>query len=277
VERPWERGGFRHPRLKPWVAENRARLESALLTMGRAWFAEGKPEGSAVIGGFEGWSHTIGGVLEVAGVSGFLANLSEMYERAADGTRDWSAFLEAWRVTYGDEAHTTKQVAADLHDEANDKLRDALPDEFGTIVLDRPDKGLTRKIGKAFAKREGRRHGPEGLHLARAGSKANATQWTVRPAPDGPAEKRSFISLITFSHPSRSRPLEGGTEPKQTNETNKLILTPDTSGSEPDTNDSEVGTSSLRAAPRESGITDEQEQRISELVREGMQRSWAET
>jgi hypothetical protein len=206
VERPWERGGFRHPNLKPWIAAKRARLVSALLTMGRAWFAEGKPEGSAVIGSFEGWSHTVGGVLEVAGVSGFLSNLSEMYERAADGTRDWSAFLEAWRATYSGEARTTKQVAADLHEEAKGHLREALPDEFGTTVPEHPDKGLSRKLGKAFAKREGRRHGPNGLHLVRAGSKNNATQWAVRPAPDGPAEELSLISLISSPPPSRARP-----------------------------------------------------------------------
>jgi hypothetical protein len=238
VERPWERGGFRHPNLKSWIAENRARLVSALLMMGRAWFAERKPEGSAVIGGFEGWSHTIGGVLDVAGVSGFLDNLSELYERAADGTRDWSAFLAAWREIYVNEARTTKQVAADLYDEANDRLREALPDEFVTIVPGHPDKGLSRKLGKAFSKREGRRHGPEGLHLVRAGSKDNATQWAVRPAPDGPAEKLSLISLLSSSPPSRGRPREGGIGPEQTKQTKKLIPKPYTSSSKEETIDS---------------------------------------
>jgi len=231
---------------------------SALLTMGRAWFAEGKPEGSAVIGSFEGWSHTVGGVLEVAGISGFLSNLSEMYERAADGTRDWSAFLEAWRATYSGEARTTKQAAADLHEEAKGHLREALPDEFGTTVPEHPDKGLSRKLGKAFAKREGRRHGPNGLHLVRAGSKNNATQWAVRPAPDGPAEELSLISLISPPAPSRPRPRGGENGPDLTKGTNKLIPDPDTSvgeisavGGIPTSDDSFPSVAELFANPPE--------------------------
>ena len=128
-------------------------------------------------------------------MAGFLDNLSEMYERAADGSREWTAFLEAWREVHGDEAKTTKQIAADLHDEAPKVLREALPEEFGGIDPDRPDKGLSRKLGKAFAKREGRRHGPTRLHLLRAGEKQRAARWAVRPAPSVPVEKVSIESL----------------------------------------------------------------------------------
>jgi hypothetical protein len=234
VERPWERGGFQHPNLKTWASENRAGLVTALLTLGRAWFAEGSPASSdtQAMGGFEGWSRTIGGVLEVAGVNGFLGNLGEMYERAADGMNEWAAFLSAWRDAYGEAGLTTKQIAADLHAEERAGLRAALPDEFGLIDPDRPDKGLTRRLGKAFAKREGRRHGPEGLHLKRAGSKDNATQWAVRVAPETPPEKISLISLISFPHPTRAHPRKSGSGPKQTNETNQTNTSDVVSSSE---------------------------------------------
>ncbi len=43
VAKPWERRGFRHPDLKGWVYRNRGDLLSALLTLGRGWFAEGCP------------------------------------------------------------------------------------------------------------------------------------------------------------------------------------------------------------------------------------------
>jgi hypothetical protein len=46
------------------------------------------------------------------------------------------------------------------HEEAKGHLREALPGEFGITVPEHPYKGLSRKLGKAFAKREGRRHGP---------------------------------------------------------------------------------------------------------------------
>ena len=280
VERPWERGGFRHPNLKPWVAENRARLVSALLTMGRAWFAEGKPvsNGAHTIGGFEGWSHTIGGVLEVAGVSGFLSNLSEMYERAADGTRDWSAFLEAWRETYADKALTTKQVAADLHDEKHARLRDALPDEFGAIIPGHPDKGLSRKLGKAFSKREGRRQGPDGLHLARAGSKDRAVQWTVRPAPDGPKERMSLMSLMSFSPLARARPRAHGTGGQQTQQTHQTHPETEASGSEQRSADPSNRREEPPTTPRGRAcrkLTDEEAAREKRLIAEGMTPRWA--
>jgi hypothetical protein len=244
VERPWQRAGFKHPELKAWVAANRSKLLSALLTMGRAWFAKGAPQGRATLGGFEGWAHTIGGVLEVAGISGFLANLDEMYERAADGTRDWTAFLEAWRKAYGDEARTTKEIAADLlHGEAHNGLRDALPEEFGTIVPERPDKGLTRRLGKAFSRREGRRHGDEGLYLARAGERKRALQWIVKAADGGPGERVSLVSLTSLSPPSRSRARERDNGPTQTHETRQTHSEAHTSSSEQSTSSCEASTS----------------------------------
>jgi hypothetical protein len=250
LERPWERSGFRHPHLKAWIAENRARLVSALLTLGRAWFAHGKPvaKEAPTLGGFEGWSRTIGGVLAVAGVEGFLDNLSEMYERAADGTNEWTAFLKAWQEVYGDAAHATKQVAADLHDREEARLREALPEEFGGIDPERPDKGLSRKLGKAFARREGRRHGPERLHLERVGSKKNATQWVVRTDPETPPAKVSLVSLVSLSHPTRARPRAGDNGGGETNETNKL--TPAGSGNAGSNND--IGQPSAASAQGEA-------------------------
>ena len=81
-DQPWLREGFRHPNLLAWVWQNRARLVAACLTLGRAWIAAGMPRHQKTIGSFEGWAQVMGGILEVAGVPGFLGNLKEMYERA---------------------------------------------------------------------------------------------------------------------------------------------------------------------------------------------------
>ena len=87
-DQPWLREGFRHPNLLAWVWQNRARLVAACLTLGRAWVAAGRPQHRKTIGSFEGWAEVMGGILEVAGVPGFLGNLKEMYERAdAEGAR----------------------------------------------------------------------------------------------------------------------------------------------------------------------------------------------
>ena len=247
VERPWQREGFKHPELKPWIAANRSKLLSALLTMGRAWFARGAPQGRITLGGFEGWAHTIGGVLDVAGISGFLANLDEMYERAADGTHDWSAFLEAWREAYGDEARTTKQLAADLHNSSEEyaALREALPDEFGIADPERPDKALSRRLGNRFKKREGKPHGERRLCLKRAGSHMNAKLWQVVKAPTGAGENVSLVSLVSLSHPNVHARARAKSEwgPNQTKQTHRLISETDASCSEVGTSGSEASTS----------------------------------
>ena len=89
VERPSQRSGFRHPRLIAWVRANRARLVAACLTLCQAWIAAGRPKGGRVVGSFESWSEVMGGVLEVAGIEGFL----EQHRRDERGIRRRDARL----------------------------------------------------------------------------------------------------------------------------------------------------------------------------------------
>ena len=75
-----QRGGVRHPELLGFVRENRPRIVSAGLTLCRAWFVAGCPDGTGgrqPFGKFEAWERVISGVLANAGVSGFLANLDQ--------------------------------------------------------------------------------------------------------------------------------------------------------------------------------------------------------
>ncbi len=70
--------GFRHPDLNTWVRANRARLVAACLTLCQAWIAAGRPRGQRSIGSYENWAGVIGGILETAGIDGFLGNIEEM-------------------------------------------------------------------------------------------------------------------------------------------------------------------------------------------------------
>jgi hypothetical protein len=102
-ERPWLRSGFRHENLMTWVAANRAELVSSALTLIQAWIVEGRPIGTAQrLGMFEDWSDVIGGVLEVAGIPGFLSNTSEFYQDADVEAAAASALVQVWwdRFTY---------------------------------------------------------------------------------------------------------------------------------------------------------------------------------
>jgi putative DNA primase/helicase len=101
VDQPWRREDFRHPDLMVWVRANRARLVAACLTLGRAWIAAGRPRGAPTIGSYESWAQVIGGVLDVAGIEGFLGNLDEMIEASdADGAM-WRSFVSAWWDRFG--------------------------------------------------------------------------------------------------------------------------------------------------------------------------------
>ncbi|MBA3414035.1 MAG: bifunctional DNA primase/polymerase [Chloroflexia bacterium] len=105
-DRPWLRESFRHFPLSPWVMQERAGLVAACLTLGRAWIAEGRPvpDDSPILGSFEDWSHVMAGVLAVAGVGGFLSNLSEFYEVSDTEGAGIRAFLASWWETHRESA-----------------------------------------------------------------------------------------------------------------------------------------------------------------------------
>jgi hypothetical protein len=79
-ERPWLRTGWTIPDLRSWSREHRASMIQAALIVVRRWFARGQPKGQRVLGMFESWAQVIGGILETAGISGFLTGLEEFYE-----------------------------------------------------------------------------------------------------------------------------------------------------------------------------------------------------
>lgn len=93
VADPHLRTGFRHGDLKAWVEEHRPALLTALLTLLRAWVVEGRPQGTQPLGSFDGWAALIGGVLDVAGVEGFLGNVAEMRARSATDDMEMQAHI----------------------------------------------------------------------------------------------------------------------------------------------------------------------------------------
>jgi putative DNA primase/helicase len=102
VERPWLRTGFRHPDLLGWIQERRPDLVWAFTTLIQAWMAAGRPRGTAPrLGMFEAWSETIGGILEVAGIEGFLGDLESGYIGSDRDHAAWNDFLTAWSERHG--------------------------------------------------------------------------------------------------------------------------------------------------------------------------------
>ncbi len=101
VDQPWRRETFRHPNLMGWVRANRGKLVAACLTLCQAWVAAGRPRGSRRLGGFEHWAETLGGVLDVAGITGFLGNIDEMIEASDTEGAAWRGFVQSWWERFG--------------------------------------------------------------------------------------------------------------------------------------------------------------------------------
>src|SRR5262249_31699371 len=112
VPSPSRRTGFRHPELMEWVRANRVRLVAACLTLGRAWIAAGRPRGTRSIGSYESWAQTMGGVLEVGGIEGFLGNIEEMMAVSDSEGATWHSFVSAWWGRFG----TAEVGTGDLFD-----------------------------------------------------------------------------------------------------------------------------------------------------------------
>ncbi len=97
MERPEKGRDFLHPNLKDWVREQRGRLIAAILTLCRAWVVAGSPKpADARMASFESWAEVIGGILEVAGIEGFLKTPEERKQLDDPWQQTEREFVAAW-------------------------------------------------------------------------------------------------------------------------------------------------------------------------------------
>ena len=182
--RPWQRASFRHPQLLEYVAANRGTIVAAILTLARGWLAAGRPgpdRDCASLGSFESWRDIIGGILRLAGVRGFLANLERMYAQADSDGPAWVAFCEAWHRAFGNAPKTLREVAVALTPgkdknlpDALEQLANALPSHLG----EPGGRGFTRAFGKAMAQQADVHH-EGGWVFRKAGAIKRAIRWRL--------------------------------------------------------------------------------------------------
>jgi|GEM_PF-322424 len=117
---PSSRNDFRHPNLEQWVREERPQLLRALLVILQNWIAKGMPKKDISWGSFEIWAGIIGGIMDTAGITGFLDNRSELEGMIVDDSpySDLEPFLEAWWDEFqGKDVHASDLV--DLAEKAD--------------------------------------------------------------------------------------------------------------------------------------------------------------
>ncbi|GCF07330.1 hypothetical protein KDI_08940 [Dictyobacter arantiisoli] len=194
VSRPWMRVGFTHSDLITWIAERRPALISALLTLARAWFVAGSPQYDHIpaLGTFTGWSKTVGGILEYAGVTGFLSNLDTLYGEADEDNAQWEGFFQSWLETIGEEWVTSanlfqyitvarggNDIAGDGDEKCDSDLAESLPANLQIALKDKPNSFKVR-LGKALDRRVDECFGSENIHLEKMREKhRNLSLWRV--------------------------------------------------------------------------------------------------
>jgi hypothetical protein len=160
IENPSERTGFRHDPLEAWMAQNRLGLLRACLVLCGAWNAAGRPAGAQRMGSYEAYARVLGGILDVAGVPGFLANRRKFSGKDRESNR-WPALVELW---YG--AHEYRLVSVtDIYDlifgysNANGARDGGDPDlqiTFHDIVGDGGELSQKQKLAHALGRQEWR-------------------------------------------------------------------------------------------------------------------------
>lgn len=136
---------FRYPDLMGWVKDRRRHLVWALLVLVRHWQAVGSPMGTPSLGSFECWALVLGGILEAAGIPGFLTNIKEWSASGADPvTEGWRLFGQAWYGKY-----------ASVHVKVGDLLSvyDGIGDDF--LDLGWSDAARNSKLGKELTAKRG--------------------------------------------------------------------------------------------------------------------------
>jgi hypothetical protein len=164
VDAPWERQEFRHPNLISWAKSQRGPLVGAALTLVQAWIATGRPRGTQMLGMFESWAETMGGILEVAGVPGLLSNSREFRAKHADKVSEWRAFVTCWWQEYREQSVGVEEVFRLVTQQA---LLDS-------VLGDKGEKSQRTRLGLALGKAADRVFGD--YCLERAGEDHKARQ-----------------------------------------------------------------------------------------------------
>jgi putative DNA primase/helicase len=176
MDRPWERRPeqFRHPDLLGWAAEHRGELVWAALTLGRAWLCSGRPSGAPTLGGFEPWSHVMGGILEVAEVPGFLSNTQDFYEASDAEGAETRRLVAAWWAKFQD-AEVGVKGLFDL----------AVSDQVAMTLSGKTDQAQRVQLGQRLAGLRDRRYtlttgaGEVTVQVLRGGEAQRALLWRL--------------------------------------------------------------------------------------------------
>ena len=141
-----ESRNFKHPNIIAWVSENRTTLVWMILTMFRAWIIAGKPKANTpILSKFETWSEVMGGILEYAGITGFLGNKKTVENEMNTEIDEWFAFANALHGKIKGYFSTRELVNKILEDT---ELQDVIPEDIEKVMKDKDGNPNIKAIGR---------------------------------------------------------------------------------------------------------------------------------
>jgi len=109
---PETRTDFQHPDIHTYARRQRRTVLECLLGLVENWLAAGRPAHANRLGGFESWSETIGGILQVNGLRKWRTNEGEWQKQANPHGSEWESFVAAWHAAFALEEVTVKDLLA---------------------------------------------------------------------------------------------------------------------------------------------------------------------
>jgi hypothetical protein len=97
---PEARKDFKHPDIRAYVRQQRRVGLECLLGMVENWIAAGKPKHENRLGGFDTWSETVGGILQVNGFTQWRTNEDEWRSRADSRGDEMLRFVQVWHERF---------------------------------------------------------------------------------------------------------------------------------------------------------------------------------
>jgi putative DNA primase/helicase len=203
-----QRSDFRHPDLLGWAAENRRDLVVACLTLVKHWlngaveeveggyiYVRGSAplQGTKTLGSYERWAGVVGGILEAAGMEGFLENRDDLNKDAIADARITRGFFAGLRELSGGEPWQTRDIAS--HCAPGGRLFDFLvPDLAEALPIGHPaawDADDSKRFNQALAAwmtdRKWRQVGSLTLGNKKLPVKGRPLGWFVQDAAAGAA------------------------------------------------------------------------------------------
>lgn len=181
-EKPEERTGFRHPELRTWAFQNRARLVWAAHILVRHWIRLGQPgpdTETPLLGSFEAYRAVIGGILGAAGYADFLGNRERLRAFSDADTEAWRPFVDAWAQQFGDYPKSTADLLP-------------LATECGISIRGHDQTSRVSSLGTLLGKRRERVFG--GWRIMN-GSGSDRRKWCLKRAADTP-DTSDTLSLL---------------------------------------------------------------------------------